>query len=423
MCQFRETFRNTQTLQSKANQSTLRAADERRVIHVAATTPLFNTCCEPAVMTLARDHRIDFFRGLALIFIFWDHVPHNPLGQITLRNFGFSDAAEVFVFLAGYAAVLAYGKVLAREGLLIAGVKILRRAWVLYVVHIFLLAMLMGIVFFANSHVETRDLVEEMGMRHFISDPQQALIDELLLRFKPNLMDPLPLYIVLLAGLPLVLPILVRKIWPVVAASLALYLTVPLLGWNLAAIKDGVWYFNPVAWQLLFVLGGAAAVHSQRPRAPDARPLLRQPLFMTAAVYVAVAAVLTVLWRWPQIHDALLPESLRSLLYPISKTNLSPARLLHFLALAYVTAKLLPDTGWTQNWLAQQSCRMGRFSLEIFCLGVLLAPLADMVNAMTDDAFAMQICTALVGAGLMALLAVWLEFNKSLNSPARVIAV
>jgi len=45
-------------------------------------------------MTLARDHRIDFFRGLALIFIFWDHVPHNPLGQITLRNFGFSDAAE-----------------------------------------------------------------------------------------------------------------------------------------------------------------------------------------------------------------------------------------------------------------------------------------------------------------------------------------
>jgi hypothetical protein len=360
-------------------------------------------------MTIARDHRIDFFRGLALIFIFWDHVPHNPLGQITLRNFGFSDAAEVFVFLAGYAAVLAYGKVLAREGFLIA--------WVLYVVHIFLLAMLMGIVFFANSHVETRDLVEEMGMHHFISDPQQALIDELLLRFKPNLMDPLPLYIVLLAGLPLVLPMLVHKPWVVVAMSLAVYLMVPLFGWNLAAIKDGVWYFNPVAWQLLFVLGGAAAIHAQRPRLPDTRSLLRQPLFMTAAVYVVVAGVLTVAWRWPQIHDALMPASLSNLLYPISKTNLSPVRLLHFLALAYVTAKLLPDTGWTQNWLAQQSCRMGRFSLEIFCLGVLLAPLADMLNALTDDAFAMQIFTALAGAGLMALLGAWLEFNKRLNQP------
>lgn len=374
-------------------------------------------------MTTERDHRIDFFRGLALIFIFWDHVPHNPLGQITLRNVGFSDAAEVFVFLAGYAAVLAYGKILARDGYLIACVKVLRRAWVLYVVHIFLLAMLMGIVFFANSHVETRDLVEEMGMHHFISNPQQALIDELLLRFKPNLMDPLPLYIVLLAGLPLVLPIFVRKPWVVVAMSFAVYLTVPLFGWNLAAIKDGVWYFNPVAWQLLFVLGGAAAIHTQRPRLPDRRPLLRQPLFVSAALYAGVAGVLTVLWRWPQLHDAMVPTSLSNLLYPISKTDLSPVRLLHFLALAYVTAKLLPDTGWTQNWLARQCSRMGRYSLEVFCLGVLLAPLADMINALTDDAFAMQIFTALVGAGLMGLLGVWLDFNKRLTAPIQPVAV
>ncbi len=366
-------------------------------------------------MTFERDHRIDFFRGLALIFIFWDHVPHNPLGQITLRNVGFSDAAEIFVFLAGYAAVLAYGKILARDGYLIACVKILRRAWVLYVVHIFLLAMLMGIVFFANSHVETRDLVEEMGLHHFITNPQQALTDELLLRFKPNLMDPLPLYIVLLAGLPLILPLLVRKPWAVVAVSLAVYLLAPRFGWNLAAIKDGVWYFNPVTWQLLFVLGGFTAIHGLRPRLPDTRPLLRQPLFVSAAVYVVVAGVITVSWRWPEIHDALMPASLSNLLYPISKTDLSPVRLLHFLALAYVTARLLPGNGWTQNWLAQQCCRMGRYSLEVFCLGVLLAPLADMLNALTDDAFAMQVFTALVGAGVMALLGAWLDFNKRLN--------
>jgi hypothetical protein len=373
-------------------------------------------------MTFERDHRIDFFRGLALIFIFWDHVPHNPLGQITLRNLGFSDAAEIFVFLAGYAAVLAYGKILARDGYLIACVKILRRAWVLYVVHIFLLAMLMGIVFFANSHVETRDLVEEMGLHHFITNPQQALTDELLLRFKPNLMDPLPLYIVLLAGLPLVLPLLVRKPWAVVAVSLAVYLLAPRFGWNLAAIKDGVWYFNPVTWQLLFILGGFMAIHGLRPRLPDTRPLLRQPLFVSAAVYVVVTGVITVSWRWPEIHDALMPASLSNLLYPISKTDLSPVRLLHFLALAYVTARLLPGNGWTQNWLAQQCCRMGRYSLEVFCLGVLLAPLADMLNALTDDAFAMQVFTALVGAGVMALLGAWLDFNKRLNQPIQIAA-
>jgi hypothetical protein len=359
-------------------------------------------------MLKGRDPRIDFFRGLALIFIFWDHVPQNPLSQITLRNFGFSDAAEV--------CVLAYGKILQGEGYWMASLKILRRAWVLYVVHIFLLAMLMGIVFFANSKVETRDLVQEMGLTHFITNPQQALTDELLLRFKPNLMDPLPLYIVLLLGLPLVLPLLLRKPLAVVAASMTVYLLAPRLGWNLAAIADGVWYFNPVTWQFLFILGGAAAVHASQPRAPDTRALHRQPVFIAAATYTLLAAVITLSWRWPEIHDAVMPAVISDLLYPISKTDLSPARLLHFLALAYVTAKLLPGRAWTQNWLARQSCRMGRYSLEVFCLGVLLAPLADMLNAQVNDAWPMQIFSALLGLMLMAALAAWLEFNKHLDA-------
>ena len=368
-------------------------------------------------MLNGRDPRIDFFRGLALIFIFWDHVPHNPLGQITLRNVGFSDAAEVFVFLAGFASVMAYGKVMQREGYWMACLKILRRTWVLYVVHIFLLAMLMGIVFFANSHVETRDLVQEMGMTHFITHPQQALLDELLLRFKPNLMDPLPLYIVLLASLPLVLPLMLRAPWAVVAVSATVYLLAPWMGWNLRAIEDGVWYFNPVTWQFLFVLGGMAAIRSQRPKPAGITPLARQPVFVAAAVYVLVAGVLTLSWRWPHLHDAVMPAVISDLIYPISKTDLSPVRLLHFLALAYVTAKLLPGASWTQNAVAAQVCRMGRYSLEIFCLGVVLAPLADMLNAMAGDALTMQLLTASVGVLLMAALGAWLELNKRLSQP------
>ncbi|MDD2051711.1 OpgC domain-containing protein [Pseudomonas putida] len=368
-------------------------------------------------MSNGRDLRIDFFRGLALVFIFWDHVPHNPLANLTVRNFGFSDAAEIFVFLAGYAAVLAYGRIARREGFLIASVRILRRAWVLYVVHIFLLAVLMGIVFFANSHVETRDLVQEMGLQYFLSNPQQALLDELLLRFKPNLMDPLPLYILLLLGLPLVLPMLLRKAEYVVGLSVALYLLAPWFQWNLAAQEGGVWFFNPMAWQLLFILGGAAAIQGQRPRAPDLRPLRQQPLFIGAALYLLVTGLIALSWRWPQVHDALIPRQLGEWLYPISKTNLSPVRLLHFLALAYATAKVVPDSAWLQRWWARQSCRMGRYSLEVFCFGVLLAPLADMLNALADDAWPMQIFSALLGVGLMILLAAWLDLNKRLNRP------
>jgi len=380
-------------------------------------------------MTNGRDLRIDFFRGLALIFIFWDHVPDNPLAQLTVRNFGFSDAAEIFVFLAGYAAILAYGRISQRDGYMVACVRILRRTWVLYVVHIFLLTLLMGIVFVANHYVETRDMIQEMGLQHFVAAPQQALADQLLLRFKPNLTDPLPLYILLLLALPLILPLIQRNAPLTVGLSIALYMMVPLFGWNMPAYEGGgVWYFNPVAWQLLFVLGGACALRSESMPSTrlEQRPLSRQPLFIVSATYVLVAAACTFSWRFPELHEALRPQFVADGLYPINKTDLGPLRLLHFLALAYCVAKLLPaGKAWVKSWPARQACRMGRYSLEIFCLGVLLAPMADMVNALAGDTWPMQICTALLGLGLMMLMAAWLDFSKRLSNPnpTRAVAI
>ncbi|MDE1163803.1 MAG: OpgC domain-containing protein [Pseudomonas sp.] len=372
-------------------------------------------------MNHSRDHRIDFYRGLALIFILWDHIPQNPLGLLTLRNFGFSDAAEIFVFLAGYAAVLAYGKIALRSGYLIATARILRRAWVLYVVHIFLMVLLMGIIFVANNHVETRDMIQEMNLNYFLINPQQALVDELLLRFKPNLMDPLPLYIVLLAGLPLLLPLLIRHTAHAVALSVGLYLLTNWYGWNIPAHDGGLWYFNPLAWQALFVLGGAAALQASRNTVVDSRPLTRQPLFIACASLVLISVPIALLWKWPTLHDLVVPHWISERLYPISKTNLAPARLLHFLALAYCTAKLIPRGPWVQHWLARNIGMMGRYSLEVFCLSVLLAPLADMANALADDALAMQLCTALLGVALMLAMAAWLDLNKRLDQqPAQV---
>lgn len=360
-----------------------------------------------------RDLRIDFFRGLALVFIFWDHIPGNPLGQVTPRNVGLSDAAEIFVFLAGYAAILAYGKLLRRDGYLVACVRILRRVWVLYVAHIFLLAVLMGIVFFTNNHVEQRDFIREMGLDYFLNNPQQALIDELLLRFKPNLMDPLPLYIVLLMALPVILPLLLRWTGATLAISALLYLLAPQM--NFSAQQGSEWFFNPLAWQLLFVLGGAAALHAQRRPADAPKPRATSLLFIACAGYLALAGLLALSWQWPQWHDAWVPQSVQTLIYPISKTDLAPLRLLHFLALAYCVAVVLPGGNWLERWPAREMCRMGRYSLEVFCLGVLLAPLADAANALLLDRWPVQIGTALLGLLLMMALAGWLDLNKRLG--------
>lgn len=366
-------------------------------------------------MNTGRDLRVDFFRGLALIFIFWDHVPGNPLANLTVRNIGFSDAAEIFVFLAGFAAATAYGKIAVRSGWLVACVRMLRRAWVLYVAHIFLLVVLMGMVFVANTHVQTRDMVDEMGLRYFLDNPQKALIDELLLRFKPNLMDPLPLYILLLAALPAVLPLLMRYTTLTLGLSLTLYALVQVFKWNLPAQEGSVWFFNPLAWQLLFVLGGMTALYRQRAGRVEANARWRKPVLLISVAIVLACALITLLWRWPSVHDAVLPAEFRAWLYPIDKTNLAPARLLQFLALAYCTAYLVSSGSWLQHWSARQCCRMGRYSLEVFCLGVLLAPLADMLNALGDDCWWIQVGTALTGVAIMVLLAQWLDWTHQLE--------
>ena len=222
----------------------------------------------------------------------------------------------------------------------------------------------------------------------------------------------------LLLGLPLALPMLLRNARYVVGVSLVLYLLAPV--WNLAAQEGGVWFFNPMAWQFLFILGGAAAIHGQRAKAPETRPLSRQPLFVGAAAYLLITGLLALSWKWPQVHDAIMPLWLGEHLYPISKTNLSPVRLLHFLALAYVAARLIPHSGWLNNWFARQTRRMGRYSLEVFCLGVILAPLADMLNALGGDGLVMQLFSALMGVGIMAVLAGWLDWNKRLGKPVKV---
>src|SRR5947207_11124360 len=85
-----------------------------------------------------RDLRLDFFRGLALWFIFLDHMPTNIVNWFTLRNYGLSDAAELFVFISGYTAALVYGYTMLERGFVVAGAHILKRAWQLYVAHIFL---------------------------------------------------------------------------------------------------------------------------------------------------------------------------------------------------------------------------------------------------------------------------------------------
>ncbi len=362
--------------------------------------------------TSQRDLRIDFLRGLALIFIFWDHIPGNWMGHITLRNIGFSDAAELFVFLAGYAAALAYQRRYRTQGYFVTALHILRRIWVLYIAHVFLLAQLMAVIFIVNDFVPTRDFIEETGLRYFVSNPVKALVDALMLRFKPVLMDPLPLYIILLGALAAVLPAVVRYPGWVFALSAAIYYAAVTKQWNINAQPGGVWFFNPLAWQFLFFLGALCGVHQAtlKLRVERLGASARRHLIAALGIGLVFSAAVALSWSWPEWHDRWIPQTLARWLYPIDKTNLSPLRVVHFLALATLVALLMPQGKWLRSPAARAVQLMGRHSLAAFCFSVLLAPVADCLNTLAGDAMIVQTLTSIAGVMLMALIALLPEW-------------
>ena len=173
-----------------------------------------------------RDLRLDFFRGLALFFIFIDHIPENALSYFTLPSVGFSDAAEIFIFISGYTAALVYGRTMLRQGPLFAAAQVARRVWQLYVAHVFLFMIFIAEVSYTIFTFNNPMYTEEMRVGDFLSEPHIAIVKALLLQFQPTFLDILPLYIVLLATFPLTLLLLRRHILAALVPALALYLAV-----------------------------------------------------------------------------------------------------------------------------------------------------------------------------------------------------
>ena len=152
-----------------------------------------------------RDLRLDFFRGVSLIFIFIDHIPENVLSYFTLQSDPFFDAAEVFIFISGFTAALVYGRRLASKGALYATAQVLRRAWQLYVAHIFLFVLFVAEVSYTATAFKNPMYNEEMRVADFLDEPHVAVVKALLLEFQPAFLDILPMYIVMLVIFPAVL--------------------------------------------------------------------------------------------------------------------------------------------------------------------------------------------------------------------------
>jgi hypothetical protein len=360
-----------------------------------------------------RDLRLDFFRGLALIFIFVDHIPENILSYCTIQAFQFFDAAEVFIFISGFTAALVYGRTLALQGALYATAQILRRAWQLYVAHIFLFMIFIAEVSYTVTTFKNPMYNDEMRVADFLEEPHIAIVKALLLEFQPTFLDILPLYILLLTIFPLVLLGLRFKPLSVLIPSFLVYCVVQITDLSVPAYPEGhVWYFNPLAWQFLFIAGAALGLGE----APM-RHWLRSagaPLLM-AIVIVAVGFVIKLSWTIHGVWDP-FPGLFLKELWPINKNNLSPARLVTFFATVLVVgAFVYPNSVFLRSSIARPLVLCGQQSLEVFCLGILLSALGHFLLSEYNSAIVTQLAVNAVGVLALCLTAKIIDWYKNMG--------
>jgi hypothetical protein len=346
-----------------------------------------------------REARVDVLRGVALLSIYVDHIPRDILNNVTMRNFGFSDAAELFVMLAGFASVMAYGRSFARDGAATGLRKIVMRCARLYAFQVGLLLATIGIVWAWDTHFN----LEVRSMAPLIHGGAREIVRGLTLRSQPSNLNILPLYILLLSLFPL--------IYAGIRVSLGLTVLVSAAAWaatnfypglNLINTFDGNgWFFDPLSWQFIFVLGAAMAVVMAR----RGGALPRWP-WLVALCWLFLGLSFLEVFPWT---DYGLPNLAPVRMDPPDKTHLAPLRLLHAMALVYVALSWRGWTGAGRSLVIRAVEVCGKHSLEVFSLGTLLGLLGRLAFRTFDDSWQMQVIVNVVGIGGMVGLGVLLE--------------
>ncbi|WP_347556164.1 OpgC domain-containing protein [Robbsia sp. KACC 23696] len=346
-----------------------------------------------------RSVEVDFFRGLALVVIMLDHIPESLASHITLHNYAFCDAAEMFVFVGGYSVAAAYTAILNRQGERAAAQRFLKRGFEIYRAFLLLAAMMLvlGMVFHGLKLDTGEVMATESGT--FLNRPLGMLLDIATLRRQPFLSSVLPMYLLFALAAPAIMALARRAPWLTLVISIGVWAAAPLLAAGLPSAYPEGWPFNPFAWQLMFVSG---AVFRLKPVNAE---ILATP-WATVITRVAVAAVIGfAIW-----HLFFLSAPTPG----YDKQNLAVSRLLNFAALAWC-ASWITARGWAGRLATALPAlvRTGQHSLPCFVAGACISvsvdalsrPLANaqpwLVGAIDDvTATVLLLCIAGIAASL-----------------------
>ncbi|MFZ0813486.1 MAG: OpgC domain-containing protein [Bradyrhizobium sp.] len=362
-----------------------------------------------ALVRQARDTRLYLFLGLANWFIFLDHIPNNMVNWVTLRNFGFSGAADVFVFISGYAATLAFAPIMLERGTIVGATRVLRRTWQLYAAFIVLFAVYAVSIGDVATRYAAPDIIYEFNIAGLLEEPVRTVAHGLLLQSRALNLDLLQLCVALTACFPLVLWLMLRVPNFTLAASLALYVAARQFEWTLSTFPDGNWFFNPFCWQLIFVLGawcalGGASRLGRRFRAPGWAYL--------GIAYLVFAFAITMAGRFPVFGD-MLPTWLHDAFIRNDRVNLGFYRLLHFMVLALFATRLIAKNWRGLSWpILRPLIVCGEQSLSVFCAGVFLSLAGHFILVTGSGSLVAQLLVSVSGIAIMTLAASYVSWSK-----------
>lgn len=363
-----------------------------------------------------RDLRLDLFRGIANWAIFLDHIPDNVVNWITTRNYGFSDAANLFVFISGYTASFVYARMMLERGFIVGATRLTKRVWQLYVAHIILFVIYIVSISYLALRFGNSEIINEFNVAGLVDHATDTLGQGLLLKFKPVNLDVLPLYIVLMGFFPPILWIMLRKPNATMLASIALWLAARHFGWNLKAYPAGVWYFNPYCWQVLFVFGSWCALGGARKN----MAFIMSPITLYFCVaYLLFALIMTFAGRFPDF-GAMFPHWLYSAFNPNDKTNLAPYRFVHFAVIVIMVIRFVPKDWSGLQWkVFDPMIVCGQQSLAVFCVGVFLSFVAHFELTLSSGSLFAQIFVSITGIAIMTVVAYYISWSKRQDKPQK----
>ncbi|WP_440640214.1 OpgC domain-containing protein [Bradyrhizobium sp. PUT101] len=363
-----------------------------------------------------RDLRLDLFRGVANWAIFLDHIPDNVVNWITTRNYGFSDAADLFVFISGYTASFVYARMMLERGFIVGATRLTKRVWQLYVAHIILFVIYIASISYLALRFGDSEMINEFNVAGLVDNATETLRQGLFLRFKPLNLDVLPLYIVLMGLFPPVLWFMLRKPDLTMVLSIVLWLTARHYGLNLTAYPAGQWYFNPYCWQVLFVFGAWCALGGAR----RSMTLINSPITLWVCLgYLLFALIMTMAGRFPAL-GGMFPEWLFSAFNPNDKTNLAPYRFLHFVVIVILVIRFVPKEWPGLEWRVFDPLIVcGQQSLAVFCVGVFLSFVGHFELSMSSGSLLAQIFVSVAGIAIMTTVAYYISWSKKQDKPLK----